>query len=56
MGGASALDIEALIGRSEQFFHSERLRPVIAEKTVLVTGAAGSITQIGPGLPLVARS
>ena len=43
MGGASALDIEALIGRSEQFFHSERLRPVIAEKTVLVTGAAGSI-------------
>lgn len=40
---ASVLAIEALISRSEQFFHSERIRPVIAGKTVLVTGAGGTI-------------
>ncbi|QTJ36210.1 SDR family NAD(P)-dependent oxidoreductase [Dolosigranulum pigrum] len=43
MGDASALDIEALIRREEQLFHSEQVRPSVAGKTVLITGAGGTI-------------
>lgn len=40
---ASVLAIEALIRREEQLFHPEQVRPSIVGKTVLITGAAGSI-------------
>ncbi|WP_181453072.1 SDR family NAD(P)-dependent oxidoreductase [Dolosigranulum pigrum] len=40
---ASVLAIEALIRREEQLFYPEQVRPSIAGKTVLITGAAGSI-------------
>lgn len=39
----SQLDIEQLIGRQERFFNLEEVRPILTSKTVLVTGAGGTI-------------